>query len=259
MPPRSVPNLSAFICVHLRPKKQEETDVKINRIYPSLCQAHGSAYTDSVLAHAAWTSGRLDAPVRALHVQPPTLLDHTAPTDLSGAIGLGAKTTLLDNLSRMDERHGKLDQQRGELILDHARAELTALGVANVQTMQRRGSLVDSITELESSTLINVLGKHGENVDFASGHLGSDLERAVRAAHKPVLVATRAFNPIQRFVIAYDGGPATRKAVDYVATSPLFQGLECHLLHRRGRSGRRTVWKRPPFNCRRAVSAFRRT
>ena len=96
--------------------------------------------------------------------------------------------------------------------------------------MQRRGSLVDSITELESSTLMNVLGKRGENADFASGHLGSNLERVVRAAHKPVLVATRAFNPIERFVIAYDGGPSTRKAVDYVATSPLFQGLECHLL-----------------------------
>lgn len=189
----------------------------------------GSTYTDSVFAHAAWASRRLDAPVRALHVQPPSS-DHAAPTDLSGAIGLGARSTLLDNLSRMDEERGKLDQQRGKLILDHAKEELTALGVNNVQTMQRRGSLVDSITEMASSTQMNVLGKRGENADFASGHLGSNLERVVRAAHKPVLVSSRAFSPIERFVIAYDGGRSTRKAVDYVAASPLFQGLECHLL-----------------------------
>ncbi len=189
----------------------------------------GSFYTDSVFAHAAWAGRRLDAPVRALHVQAPSS-DYAAPSDLSGAIGLGAKSSLLDNLSRVDAERGKLDQQRGKLILDHATQELKALGVKTVVPMHRRGSLVDSITELESATLMNVLGKRGEHADFSSGHLGSNLERVVRAAHKPVLVAARAFSPIERFVIAYDGGRSTRKAVDYVASSPLFEGLECHLL-----------------------------
>ena len=61
-------------------------------------------------------------------------------------------------------------------------------------------------------------------------HLGSNLERVVRAAHKPVMVASRGFKAIKRFVIAYDGGPSTLKALDYVIRTPLFQGLECHLL-----------------------------
>jgi nucleotide-binding universal stress UspA family protein len=200
-----------------------------NSIESILACVDGSFYTDSVFAHAAWASKRLDAPVRALHVQAPSS-EHAASADLSGAIGLGAKSSLLDNLSRVDEERGKLDQQRGKLILDHATDELKALGVETVEPMHRRGSLVDSITELESTTLMNVLGKRGEHADFSSGHLGSNLERVVRAAHKPVLVAARAFSPIERFVIAYDGGRSTRKAVDYVATSPLFVGLECHLL-----------------------------
>ena len=43
-------------------------------------------------------------------------------------------------------------------------------------------------------------------------------------------MASRAFRPIKRFLIAYDGGTSSLKAVDYVARSPLFRGLDCTLL-----------------------------
>jgi nucleotide-binding universal stress UspA family protein len=45
-----------------------------------------------------------------------------------------------------------------------------------------------------------------------------------------VVVAARAFTPVKRFLIAFDGGASCRKAVDHVATSPLFAGLPCRLL-----------------------------
>ena len=189
----------------------------------------GSVYTDSVCAHAAWASHRLSAPIQIFHVQAP-ISDYAAPTDFSGAIGLGAKSKLLEKLTQVDEERGKLDQQKGKLILDHAKEQLVAAGVEQIKTLHRRGSLVETMTELEPSAQLIVLGKRGEHADFATLHLGSNLERAVRAAHKPVLVASRGFKAINRFVIAYDGGPSTLKAVDYVVSSPLFQGLDCHLL-----------------------------
>jgi len=52
----------------------------------------------------------------------------------------------------------------------------------------------------------------------------------VRSSRRPVIVAARAFKPIERFLIAFDGGASAMKAVDYVARSPLFAGLECRLL-----------------------------
>lgn len=189
----------------------------------------GSVYTDSVLAHAAWAGLRLDAPVKVLHIQPPGS-EYAAPTDLSGAIGLGAKSSLLEKLTQMDEARGKLDQQKGKLILEHAKEALVEAGVGAVSTLHRRGSLVETLGELEAATQLSVLGKRGEHADFASMHLGSNLERVVRAARHPVLVASRGFQPIERFVIAYDGGPSTRKAVEYVAAGSLLAGLECHLL-----------------------------
>ena len=189
----------------------------------------GSIYTDSVCAHAGWASRRLDAPVQLLHTQL-AHSDYAAPRDLSGAIGLGEKSALLEKLTQVDEARGKLDQQKGKLILEHAKEQVVEAGVMQVETLHRRGALVEAISELEDSAQLLVLGKRGEHADFATLHLGSNLERVVRAAHKPVLVAARAFNAINRFVIAYDGGPSTRKALAYAVTHPLLRGLECHLL-----------------------------
>lgn len=191
----------------------------------------GSIYTDSVTSHAAWASQRLGAPIQLLHIQSPSADDDKSP-NLSGAIGLGVKSSLLEKLVQLDEARGKLEQQKGKLILDHAKEQLAAeLGTGEeVEALHRRGSLVETISELEDSVQMIVLGKRGENADFDTLHIGSNLERVARSAHVPVMVAARAFNPINRFMIAYDGGPSTVKAIDYVLGNSLFSGLECHLL-----------------------------
>jgi nucleotide-binding universal stress UspA family protein len=43
-------------------------------------------------------------------------------------------------------------------------------------------------------------------------------------------VTPREFHGVQRFGIAFDGSPTTRKCVNMVAMSPLLEGLECHLI-----------------------------
>jgi len=70
-----------------------------------------------------------------------------------------------------------------------------------------------------------VIGKRGEAADFATGHLGSNLERITRSSAVPVFVAARAFRPITRVLLAFDGGASALKAVETIARSPLFQGL----------------------------------
>lgn len=189
----------------------------------------GSRYTDSVCAYAGWASQRLHAAVRLLHVQAPHG-EHAVPTDYSGSIGLGEVGTLLEKLSLVDEERGRLDLRKGELILEHAKEQLASFNATLVEAVHRRGSLVETVTELEPSTQLIVLGKRGEHADFATLHLGSNLERVARAAHTPLLVCSRAFQSVNRFVIAFDGGPSATKAVDYIATQPLLRGIDCHLL-----------------------------
>ena len=82
----------------------------------------GSIYSASVCHHAAWISQRTGAPVELIHV----LGRREAPEkqDLSGAIALGARTALLEELAELDAQRAKLVGQRGRSILEDARAIL---------------------------------------------------------------------------------------------------------------------------------------
>ncbi|SLN30737.1 universal stress protein [Oceanibacterium hippocampi] len=189
----------------------------------------GSLYAHSVCDHAAWIAGRTGASVELLHV----LGRREAPAadaDLSGSIALGARTALLQELTALDAERAKLSQRRGRAILEDAKARIESAGGCAVTTRLRFGDVVETVAELEADADMVVIGKRGEAADFARGHLGSNLERVARASHRPVLVAARAFRPIARVLIAYDGGTSSMKAVDHVARSPLFAGLACTLL-----------------------------
>lgn len=187
----------------------------------------GSIYAQSVAGIAAWVAGKLDLPVVAAHVLGRR---STGGFDLSGNLDIEQRTTLLKELSDLDERHARLAQQKGRAILDAARKLLEAAGCGEVSTRLRNGDLLELLADLESGAEIVVIGKRGEAADFAKLHLGSNLERVVRASARPVLVAARAYQPFDRFLIAYDGGKSANRAVDYVISSPLLKGLDCTLL-----------------------------
>jgi nucleotide-binding universal stress UspA family protein len=189
----------------------------------------GSIYSQSVCDHAAWIASRTRAAVEVLHVLG-RRETASAPANLSGNITLGARTALLAELSALDEQRAKLAQKRGRAILDDAKARIEAAGIEGVTTKLRIGDFVESVAELETEAAMVVVGKRGEAADFAKLHLGSNLERVVRSSSKPVFVASRAFKPIERFLIAYDGGTSSMKAVDHIARSELFAGLKCRLL-----------------------------
>ena len=189
----------------------------------------GSIYAQSVCDHAAWIATRGRMAVEVVHVL--GRRDTTSvPVNLSGSIGLGARTALLEELVELDAQKAKLAHKRARIILDEARASLLEAGVGEVTTRLRNEDIVETVQTFEDGAEMVVIGKRGEAADFATLHLGSNLERVVRASHHPVLVASRTFRPINRLLIAFDGGVSAEKAVDYIAASPLFAGLECHLL-----------------------------
>lgn len=187
-----------------------------------------SLYAETVCAGAAWVSNRTGAAVALLHMFP--LPPKRASLDLSGAIGLGAKSELLEQLTELDETHGRTEQRKGKLMLTHAEQQLRAAGVQNIEVLHRRGSLVEAIGELEEQMDLIVMGKRGKHADFDTLQLGSNLERVARAVHKPLLVTARAFRPIRRFVMAYDGSASTARALEYITRHPLLKGLECHVV-----------------------------
>lgn len=188
-----------------------------------------SLYAASVADHAGWAAARIGASLDLLHAidRAPT----AASRDLSGSLTLGSREDLLESLAELDETRGRLAQEQGRRLLDDARSRVAAAHPAvQSHALLRHGGLVDTLLDLESQVRLFVIGKRGEQADFARGHLGSNLERVMRAVHRPVLVAARAFRPVERFMIAFDGSATTRRCVEMVAASPLLAHLSCVVL-----------------------------
>lgn len=189
----------------------------------------GSRYAASVYDHAAWAARQTNGRVHVLHVI--DARQEAVPyVDLSGSIGVNARAALKEELVRLDEARGRAQQAKAALILEDAKAHLTRANLSEVKTEARHGTLVESLEEYESRAALVVIGKRGESADFAKMHLGANLERVIRASQRPVLVASRAFKPIEQMLIAYDGGRSARKAVEYAASQSLLRGIQCRLL-----------------------------
>src|SRR3546814_17993370 len=78
-----------------------------------------SSYADSVCDLAAWASRRLQMPVELLHVVQRS--DAVAARhDLSGAIGLGVKTSLMEELVELEAADTKLTVERVRLQIGRA-------------------------------------------------------------------------------------------------------------------------------------------
>ena len=189
----------------------------------------GSIYSHSVCDHAAWVADREAAAVEIVHVLGRRHMTSSSQ-NLSGQIGLGARTALLEELAEHDAQRAKLAQKRGRVILDDAKARVAEKGTGEITTLLRHGGVVETVHDIEHATDLIVMGKRGEAADFDKGHLGSNLERVVRASHKPVLVAARAFKPISTVMIAFDAGKTAMRAVEYMAASPVFADTACHLI-----------------------------
>ncbi|MEO1159117.1 MAG: universal stress protein [Pseudomonadota bacterium] len=188
-----------------------------------------SSYASSVCELAAWAATRLPASVELLHVvQRKDAV--AARNDLSGAIGLGVKSELLEELAQIDEAEGKLAIGDGRVLLAQAEKLLLTGGVSEVNRLHRHGSVVDTIIEREAEADLVVIGKRGATSEFDSDHIGSRIERVVRASVKPVLIASRKIQPPGILVVALDGSSAALKALDFVVASPLFTGMQLHLV-----------------------------
>ena len=188
-----------------------------------------SAYATSVCDHAAWASRRLELPVELLHVV--QRKDAVAERrDLSGAIGLGVKTDLLEELTRLEAQDAKLQVERGRALLAAGEERLRQAGAVGARTLHRHGGIVETILEREEDARLVVVGKRGASHEVATDHLGSKVERVVRASARPVLVASRAVEEPRSVVLAYDASPAADRALERLANSPLFAGLPIHVV-----------------------------
>ncbi|MBD2362851.1 universal stress protein [Anabaena minutissima FACHB-250] len=190
----------------------------------------GSSFAENVYKYGAWFANRFHAHINVLFVTDIRSQKVASTGNLSGSIGLGASEKLLNDLVNLEHEKAKLNNQRARLILQNAAETLKAEGIEDFKLTNKTGFLVDCFHEFAENSDLIVLGKRGEAADFASGHLGANLDRIVRSSSKPCLVTPREFNPIERILVAYDGSLSGKKILQFLENSPVFQSLEIHLL-----------------------------
>jgi nucleotide-binding universal stress UspA family protein len=188
----------------------------------------GSAISNDVCSAAAWAGSILDKTLVLLHaIEKPSL---PMTSDLSGAIGLGARSELMNEIALLDEQHSKVTLKLGKELLNHAENRVKNLGHQQVEKIQRHGGIVEAICYLEPESRLVVIGRTGENhgTDFKA--VGSHIEQIIRQTHTPILIASKGFTQPESFMLAYDGRETADRAVDKIIAGGLLQNLTCHLV-----------------------------
>jgi len=184
----------------------------------------GSAYSQVCCQYAAWLAGRTACEFEVLYVTDLRQFEVPMVADLSGSLGVQPYQAVLSKLQELEVEKAKVVLREAERQLADAKVTVPT------RFTHRTGFLVDCFQEYEQSADLVMLGKRGENANFASGHLGSTMERVVRSSRQPCFVTSRSFQPIERVLLAYDGGKSCRKAVEFLASNPAFHGLELHVV-----------------------------
>lgn len=189
----------------------------------------GSSYSESVCDYASWIARVVNAPLNFLH----TIEQQEIPavSDLSGSIGLGASEDLLNELTEVEQNRRRLLIKKGNIMLQAAKQKAQAAGVSDIELTQQHGNIAAALVEREEQIRVAVVGIGGEQQETGQHSIGTQLEMIIRSLHKPILVVNKAFSIPEKIMLAYDGGDAANKALQMVASSPLFKNIPCHLVH----------------------------
>ncbi|MEB3225927.1 MAG: universal stress protein [Synechococcus sp.] len=190
----------------------------------------GSDFAKVSYLYAAWFGDRLKAAIDILHVSDARGRAAAEARNFTGRIGLGTAETLLQELIDLEHQKAKLDHQRAKIILQEAQQILKEQGIDQLKALHETGFLLDCVQALAAQTDLIVLGKRGETANFAAPHLGANTERLIRSVRVPCVVTPKAFQPIERVLIAYDDSPSCRRLLEFLSTADGFHGLAFHLL-----------------------------
>ena len=188
----------------------------------------GSVYSDAVCRAGIWTAKKLNHPLLFLHAIEKR--SAAGADNLSGAIGLGARSSLLKEMALLDEQRSRLALEVGKELLERAYQLAKEQGCEQIEKAQRHSDIVEAICDLEADARLVVIGRSGESHGRDFKAIGSHIEQIVRQVHTPVLIANRNFTEPKSFMLAYDGRETADKAVKRIIAGGLLHNLTCHLV-----------------------------
>ncbi len=185
----------------------------------------GSHYSLVTCRYAAWLAQEAQTLIEVLYVTDLRQFEIPAVADLSGSLGVQPFEGMISQLQDVEKIKAQfVEEQSLKVFADMGLGE-------SVSFRHETGLLVDVIRDSADDADMVLLGKRGENANFATEHLGSMLERVVRAAKVPCLVTNREYQEIKEVTFAYDGSESCHKALDYITMlEPVFQKMRIHVV-----------------------------
>ncbi len=206
----------------------------MNRIL--LC-VDGSSYGPEACRYTAWLARRAKASVQLLYVSDLRQFELPVVADLSGSLGVQPYQGITAQLQELEKDKARAIETQSLAIMHQA-------GLSDVVTFHHKtGLLMDCIESMQQDVDLVVVGKRGENANFDKEHLGSMMERIIRASQHPVWVTSRKFRNIRKIIFAYDGGPSGKKAVDFLVRSQALKDLELHVVTGGDHHDNEEAWK----------------
>ncbi len=183
----------------------------------------GSAYSSVSCQYAAWMAKLASASLTILYVTDIRQFDVPFIADFSGSLGIQPYQDLLGQMRQ-------LEQKKALVIESTARKILAESGyTGEIGFLHRTGLLVDVVEEVEAESDLVIVGKRGASADVAIEHLGTNMERVIRASKKPVLVTSRSYREIQKILVAWDGSPSSQKAIEYLCRTTALRTCQIHV------------------------------
>ena len=187
----------------------------------------GSIYGQTCCQYALWLAEKTGASADMLYVS--EIWQYEAPlvADFGGSLGAQPYLGLTAQLRQVEAK-------KAGLIEGYTRAVFEKAGLGGrISFHSRTGVLVDSIAEFETAPAMAdllIIGKRGEAANMAKAHLGSNMERVVRASRLPCFVANREFVEPCKLLFACDGSVSAGKAIAwYGANRRAFADAEVHV------------------------------
>lgn len=180
----------------------------------------GSKLSHAVCDYGMDIAKKLDLPLVLLNV-----VEHShtpKKVNLSGNIGLGSRDTLLEELVDEELKESKQRIAQGKVTLQEMQKYVTSQGFSNCTTLQKHGTLYETLDDLSGEIKIAIIGLKGKNKESA---IGSHIEELLRTLSIPVLLVNQEFKPIESMLMAYDGSDYAKKAIEVGTKSPIFPNI----------------------------------
>ncbi|MEN5387198.1 universal stress protein [Aliarcobacter skirrowii] len=185
----------------------------------------GSDFSKAVCDYGVFIAKNLNLPLVLLNVVEHSKISNLV--DFSGNIGFGAKDVLLEMLVDEDAKRSQEEILKGKVILKQMQEYVKSKNFSNFTTLQRHGTLYETLDELGSDLKIAIIGLNGKN----SKDIGSNVEELIRTLNIPILLVNSEFKPIKSILMAYDGSLYAKKSIDIAVKNPIFPNTKRYIVN----------------------------